>query len=576
MPPEAASSALLPADLLIVNAKIVDVVRLRTYLGWVSVRGDQLQYVEEGAPPPGLQAAQTLDLGGQFLAPGLIDAHMHIESSLVTPRRFQQAALPHGTTTVLADPHELANVFGAAGVSYTLEASEHLALRVYLAIPSCVPATDFTLETSSGTIGEADVRALADHPRVLALGEVMDYRGLASPGSRLPAIVRAAQEKGLLIEGHTPTLSGTVLSDYAAHGVLSDHTLSTPAKLLEQLSKGFTVMLQEKSLNRDVLAALRELPDRSRVLLVTDDVMPNRLTGGHLSHILRAAVRQGLDVLEAIAMATLRPAMYLGLRHLGLIAPGRQADLLVLPDLDTFRPSRVYVAGKEVYPNLPPLPPNPPAPRGGEISRPLTRPQDFLLPLRNGPHSLAVIGMNGRNTYTTLGYEAQHLQGGQTGDPTLTQVAALQRAGSRPPSQALLRGLGLRSGAFATTLAHDSHNLLVFGQSAAEMSRAANLLIGAGHSGAGGGMVFVDGPETHFLPLELGGIVSDAPLEVTAALFERIEAALRLRGVTHLNPLLFLSIFSLSVSPAYKLSDLGLLDVEGRRLLPLEQLLPRP
>ncbi|MGY2895902.1 adenine deaminase C-terminal domain-containing protein [Deinococcus sp. UYEF24] len=558
------------ADLLIFNARIVDVVRLRTYLGWVSVVNGALHYVEEGTPPAGLEAGEITDLGGQFLVPGLIDAHMHIESSLLTPRRFQQAVLPHGTTTVLADPHELANVFGPAGVSYTLEASEHLALRVYVAVPSCVPATDFSLETSSGQITVEDVSALAAHPRVIALGEVMDYQGLASPGSRLPALIRAAQAQGLLIEGHTPTLNGAVLSDYAAYGVLSDHTLSTPAKLLEQLTKGFTVMLQEKSLNAEVVDALLGLPDRSRVLLVTDDVMPNRLLGGHLSLIVRSAVRHGLDVLEAIAMATLRPASYLGLRHLGVIAPGRQADLLVVPDLAAFRPVQVLIAGKTVYPAALALPDGPAIPGGGELSRALSRPDDFRLPVDDGPRSLAVISMNAVNTFTTLGYEGHQVSGGALNDPGLTQVAVLQRAGTRPPSAGLLRGLGLRSGAFATTLAHDSHNLLVFGQSAGEMSRAANLLIRAG-----GGMVFLDGEEEHFLPLEIGGVVSDAPVAETAALFDRIESALRRRGVIHLNPLLFLSIFSLSVSPAYKITDLGLLDVERRRLIPLKAPVPQ-
>lgn len=556
---------LLKADLLIFNAQIVDVVRLRAYLGWVSVVAGVLHYVEEGTPPAGMVASETTDLGGQFLVPGLIDAHMHIESSLLTPRRFQQAVLPHGTTTVLADPHELANVFGPAGVTYTLEASEHLTLRVYVAIPSCVPATDFSLETSSGQIDEEDVIALAAHSRVIALGEVMDYQGLASPGSRLPTLIRAAQAQGLLIEGHTPTLSGTVLSDYAAYGVLSDHTLSTPAKLLEQLTKGFTVMLQEKSLNAEVVGALLKLPDRSRVLLVTDDVMPNRLLDGHLSLIVRSAVRHGLNVLEAIAMATLRPAAYLGLRHLGVIAPGRQADLLVVPDLAEFRPVQVLIAGKTVYPASLDLPENPVVPSGGELSRPLTRPEDFRLPVDDGLRSLAVISMNAVNTFTTLEYEGHEVFGGTLKDPDLTRVAVLQRAGTRPPSAGLLRGLGLRSGAFATTLAHDSHNLLVFGQSVGEMSRAANRLIAAG-----GGMVFLDSEEEHFLPLEIGGVVSDAPVTEIAALFDRIESALRQRGVAHLNPLLFLSIFSLSVSPAYKITDLGLLDVECRRLIPLE------
>ena len=246
-------------DLLLTGATLFDVTRSRTYAGWLGIKAGRFQYVEEGEVPAGLEAVETRDLGGCRVTPGLIDAHMHIESSLLTPRRFAEAVLPHGTTTVMTDPHELANVLGVDGVTYTLEASEGLPLRVYVAVPSCVPATSAELETALGKIDAGDVSRLAAHPRVLALGEVMDYQGLAAGVTALPSLITAAQHAGLLVEGHTPTLGGTVLSDYTAYGVLSDHTLSTPQKLLEQLTKGYTVMLQEKSLNAEVVRAVLEL-----------------------------------------------------------------------------------------------------------------------------------------------------------------------------------------------------------------------------------------------------------------------------------------------------------------------------
>lgn len=553
-------------DLLLTNACVLDVTRARTFTGWIGVRSGRFQYVEEGEAPEHLDALDTRDLRGARVAPGLIDAHMHIESSLLTPRRFAQAVLPHGTTTVLTDPHELANVLGVSGVTYTLDASEGLPLRVYVAVPSCVPATTAELETALGHIGPGDVRALAAHPRVLALGEVMDYQGLAAGVTGLPALIEAAQDAGLLVEGHTPTLGGLVLSDYTAYGILSDHTLSTPEKLLEQLSKGYTVMLQEKSLNAEVVRTVLALPDRSRVMLVTDDVMPNRLQGGHLSRLIDRAVSLGWPLVDAVAAASLRPAMYLGLRHLGLIAPGRAADFSVLAPGEGFEVEETHVAGALVarqgrcLVELNAFP----APSGGELTRPAVTAEQLRFPVPDGVHLTNVLSGNERNTFTVLSPEDTEFDQGWPVGEELNAIAVLTRQGSGPPGLGLLRGFGLRRGAFASTLAHDSHNLLVVGRSREDMLAAAQTL-----QRAGGGMAYVCGGEVIHLPLEVAALISDAPLDDVAQGFEAIEAALRRGGVTHLNPVLFLTILPLTVSPQVKVSDRGLVDVERRALLPL-------
>ena len=560
-------------DLLIVNARIVDVTRSRTYLGWLGLRDGRFQYVEEdpsGQPDtrPGevdLRARETLDLKGARLCPGLIDAHMHIESSLLTPARFAEAVLPHGTTTVMTDPHELANVLGTRGVTYTLQASEHLPLRVFVAIPSCVPATSAEFETALGHISVDDVRTLAREPRVLALGEVMDYQGLAAGITELPALITAAQQAGLLIEGHTPTLGGTVLSDYTAHGILSDHTLSTPAKLHEQLTKGYTVMLQEKSLSREVVQAVLDLPDRSRVLLVTDDVMPNRLPGGHLSRLVNLAVSLGWPLEDAVAAASLRPAAYLGLRHLGLLAPGRQADFCVLEEQGGFQVQSTYVAGVKVAEAGRCLtsPVEIAAPSGGEITRALVTLPELTFEVPDGSHLTHVIHCNERNTFTELARETVEFRDGWPVDPALNVVTVFTRQGHSPPGRALLRGFKLRSGAFASSLAHDSHNLLGVGRDAADLMTALHTIQ------AQGGMAFAHGSEVIHLPLEVAGLVSARPLKEVAERFDAIETALRRYGVTHLNPVLFLTILPLTVSPSVKVSDRGLVDVERRALLPL-------
>jgi adenine deaminase len=259
-------------DWLLKNAKIADLFRLRLFDGWLGIRGQRFLYVEEGDPPPDLSADHVRDVAGQHIVPTLIDAHMHIESSLITPRRFAEAVLPFGTTTVLADPHEIANVAGIDGIRWMIEASQDVRLRVLIAIPSCVPATSPELEWTAHVFDAAAVRELAGVANVIALGEVMDYRGLLGQNDRLPPLVRAAREAGLRLEGHIPTLSGLELSEYLSHGISSDHTLTFPDKILEQIAKGVTVMFQTKSITPENMAVITGLPDRYGILLVTDDI----------------------------------------------------------------------------------------------------------------------------------------------------------------------------------------------------------------------------------------------------------------------------------------------------------------
>ncbi|MCA1755005.1 MAG: amidohydrolase family protein, partial [Spirochaeta sp.] len=267
-------------DLLLEDAQILDVELLCYYSGWVGVRNGRFVRVEEGRPPADVVARTRRSLKGAHLLPGLVDSHMHIESSLVTPRRFAEQAVVHGTTTVLADPHEVANVAGVPGIRWMIEASRGLALRVFHAIPSCVPATEHSIEWTAHTIDAAALAELSGEPGVLALGEMMDYQAVLAGSERHGALLAAARRAGLLLEGHIPTLSGEELSEYLSAGVTSDHTLTRPAKLREQLRKGCAVMLQWKSLTAENLAAVMTLPDRSRILLITDDIEPTLLMHG--------------------------------------------------------------------------------------------------------------------------------------------------------------------------------------------------------------------------------------------------------------------------------------------------------
>lgn len=566
-------------DLLVTGANVVDVVTQTVFRGWFTVLGGRFVEVEEGDGPRRgeVEARETIDLGGAYVQPGMIDVHMHIESSLVTPRRFAEGALARGTTAVLQDPHEVANVLGAPGIRWMVEASRGLPLRVFSAVSSCVPATSPDIETPNASITPAEVTELAKEPDVLALGEVMDFQGLVAGDDHLSAMVAAAHAAGLSVEGHVPSLSGEALSRYVAFGVRSDHTLMTAAKALEQLRKGQWVMVQEKSVTPEVVAALKALPDRSRVVLITDDVMPNRLLSGHLDRIVSLAVERGWDPVDAIASATLRPATYLGLADLGLVGPGALADFVVTDGLAAYPPRRVYVGGRlvaadgaTVVPSAPSPEPTAPAGLAQAFDPRAPRRDWFRLPV-SGRVRARVIVTNERNSFTTLDEREVEAPHGVPVDGDVALATVVPRARLRPgagphePVVGLVAGLGLRRGAYATTFAHDSHNLFVVGRDPDAMLAATRAVLTAG-----GGMAFVPSAEAEpvLLPLPLAGLLSDDPVPEVARRFDAIERALVEAGMRHVNPLLLLTLLPLSVSPDFKLTDKGVIDVQAREVLP--------
>ncbi len=473
----------------------------------------------------------------------------------------------------MSDPHEVANVAGEAGVRWMMRASEGLPLRVYHAIPSCVPATSPDLEWTAQAFDAGVVRRLAGEPSVIALGEMMDYRGVLSDEGRKREMVEVAHEVGLRTEGHIPTLHGPELSAYLSLGISSDHTLTHPAKIQEQLSKGVAVMLQMKSLLPENTATVNGLPDRSRILLVTDDIEPSLLSEGHLSMIVQKAIEASMPPLEALASASQRPARYLGLRDLGAIAPGYRADFLVMDDVSAFPPREVFVDGQVVatdgatltrgWPDLPPLPTTPPVPG------PLV-PDDFRL-IRDAGSTLevtanAVVIQNDVNSLTDLEQIPIRVEGGHAvfaDEAPLALAAVFARDGSSH-AVGVVKNLGLRAGAFASSLAHDSHNLLVVGRNAQAMSAAAEGVYRMG----GGVTVARDSEIVARLALPIMGLLSDDPPAEVARDFAAVEEALRTLGMRHQRPFLLLSVMSLSVSPCFKFTDKGIVDTEGRCLLP--------
>ena len=558
-------------DLLLVHARIADVFRYRLFEGWIGIRDGRFITVEAGSVPQGIRAAETHDLAGRIVMPGLIDSHMHIESSLLTPRRFAEGVLPFGTTTILSDPHEVGNVAGEDGVKWMIAASQDLPLRIYHSIPSCVPATSPEIEWTHEVFDVATIRRLATQPSVIALGEVMDYRGLLGPNERLQAIVQAARENNLLIEGHIPTLSGTELSQYLAHGISSDHTLTFAAKIQEQISKGLAVMLQTKSVTPENVAVVAQLPNRSQIILITDDIEPSLLTDGHLSRIVALAIECGMPPLEAIAAATIRPARYLSLRDHGAIAPGFLADFLVMDDITAFPPAQVFVGGQRVA-------------QAGAMAAALTRENpvqpdypgipgsfaagDFKLDSNgaNGSVQAQVVTLqNKHSTLTNMEQFAVRLQDGhvlfQDNDGLALASVIARDESSR--TVGLVANTGLRQGAWASSVAHDCHNLLVIGRSPESMAKAANAV----HAMGGGVAVATHGGVIASLRLPYFGLLSDEPVAAVAGGLVAVEDAMRHIGAHQTRPFLTFSIMSLSVSPYAKFTDKGLVDTESRQLI---------
>ena len=556
-------------DLLIYNVRIADVFRLRVFDGWVGIRAGRFVYVEAGAPPANVNTHDKCDLGGRVMVPGLIDSHMHIESSHVTPRRFAQAVLLHGTTTVLADAHEVANVAGAEGVLWMIHASQNLPLRIFHAIPSCVPATSPELEWTRAVFDASVISRLAQEPAVIALGELMDYGAVLADSSRLRGLVNAAHHAGLLVEGHIPTLRGTALSQYLSWRVTSDHTLTSPEKLREQISKGLAVMLQTKSCTPENIAAVNELGDRSHILLVTDDIEPSLLVKGHLSLIVNLAIEAGMAPIEAIASATIRPARYLGLRDLGGIAPGFRADFAIMDELATFPPQQVFVGGERVaadgnlsardWPALPAVPAN------VTLPGPFTA-NDFRMTSTDAKQvtANAVVLVSATASTTDLERIPLRVVAGQPNlADALALVAVVARDGSSK-SVGIIKDFGMNAGAVASSFAHDSHNLLVVGRDATDIATAANAVREIG----GGVAVVRAGKVIATLHLPVFGLISDAPIADLVGEFDMLETALRDLGIRHQRPFLMLSLLALSVSPNFKFTDKGVIDTERRLLLP--------
>jgi len=553
------------ADVLLTGGRVVDVFTGSVVEADVAVAHGLIATVG-----PERDAVDTVDLAGHFLLPGLIDAHVHLESSMVAPYEFARAVVPRGTTAVVTDPHEVANVAGLAGVQWLLEASDGLPLAVLVMAPSCVPATH--LATAGAELDANDLEILAKHPRVIGLAEVMNVPGVVLGEPEVHAKIDAFA--GRPVDGHGPGLVGDWLQAYAAAGIGTDHETLTPEEALEKLRLGMRVWLREGTGARNLLDLLPVVTHSTsrRCGFCTDDRHPHDLLDdGHIDHLVRLAVANGLDPMTAIQMATLNIAEAYGLDDRGAIAPGRRADLVVCDDLAGFRIEQVFVGGVSVAENGQPVGswPEPTADPTAVLRPPVVDLEALDLRVADPGSEVRVIGLVPGQIVTEQLVERLPAHDGflkADRDRGIAKLAVIERhRGTGNIGLGFVQGFGPLDGALACTVAHDHHNLIVVGCDDESMRTAVAEVVRLG----GGAVVARGGEVLAGLPLPFAGLISERPLNEVRRELDDLAAAARRCGCDHPDPVMALSFVALEVIPALKLTDRGLVDVEKFELVSL-------
>jgi adenine deaminase len=542
-----------PADLVVRGGRVLSVFTRE----WLEVDVAICDGVVAGLGS--YRGEETLDADGAYVVPGFVDAHVHIETSKLLPSEFARLLLPLGTTAVVADPHEIANVLGTDGVHWLVDVCAELPLDVYFTASSCVPASEF--ESPRRVFTRGDLESLLRRRRVIGLAEMMNFPGVvAGAETELAKLAVAGVHH---VDGHAPGVLGSDLQAYAAAGIRSDHEAFTAEEGRERLRAGMWLLVREASAARNLRALVPLVAEfgPSRMAFCTDDREPEHIAeDGHINAIVRDAVSYGVSPEDALVMASHHPALWHRLEHLGAIAPGYQADLLLLPDLERFVPEIVLKRGgvvEEIAPT-----PVPEWVRQSVRVRPVT-PDDLRIEFPGGP--ARVIGLVPGQILTEALVEELAAAEADPGRD-LAKIAVVERhLGTGRIGLGLVRGFGLQRGAFASTFSHDAHNIVAVGTSDAEMALAVERL-----AELGGGLVVVDGGEVAAeLPLPVAGLLSDRPLGEVVAASEATVAAVHALGSSVAAPFQSLAFLALSVIPSLKITDHGLVDVDRFELVPL-------
>jgi adenine deaminase len=536
-----------PADVVVRGGRVLSVftrewldVDIAVADGWVAGLGEY-------------DGKEVVDAAGRYVVPGFIDAHMHLESTKLLPDEFARLVLPLGTTAVVLDPHELANVLGTDGVHWLLDACEGLPLDFYFMASSSIPASEF--ESPRRPLLAGDLESLLRRRRVLGLAEMMNFPGVINADPDELEKLRLAS--GVHVDGHAPGVLGKALNAYAASGIRSDHEALTADEGRERLRSGMWLLIREASMARNLQALLPLVKEfgTNRIAFCTDDRDPEDIAeNGHINGMVREAVASGIAPEDAVVLATINPATWHRLWHLGAIAPGYQADMLLLADLERFQPELVLKGGRPV--DETPKPDVPEWVKHSVRNRPVTA-DDFRIPPSEG--KVRVIGLVPDQVVTDLLEEEP--------SDDLAKIAVVERhLGTGRIGRGYVQGSGLQRGALASTVSHDAHNIIVIGMDEADMARAVERL-----GELGGGIVVVDGGEIAAeLPLPVAGLLADAPLADVIEQSLACNDAARALGWSGATPFLTLSFLGLSVIPSLKITDRGLVDVDRFELVPLE------
>ncbi|MGN1050117.1 MAG: adenine deaminase [Selenomonadaceae bacterium] len=555
-----------PADLVLKNAEVFHVFTGEFLNADVAIVDGYIAGVGEN-----YTGITEIDLSGKFLLPGYIDSHINLESSTLLPDEFARAAISNGTTTVIMDPHEIANVCGTAGIRFMLEATERIPLNVYMTLPSCVPAS--RLDTSGAILEADDLKPILSHPRVLGLGEMMDFHGVLNLNEGVYAKLSMADN--ILVEGHAPGLKDKTLMAYAAAGIRSDHECTTPEQALQRLRAGMHLHLREGAVSKNFMA-LSEVINQDTAPYISfcaDDISAEELLKeGHINKIVRMAISRKVPVATVLQIATINTAKYYGLKDVGAIAPGYKADILVMDSQNVRMPRQVYKSGQLVCTDgvvvdipktvIPPEVMN-------TINIKGIRKEDLKIPMNgNMANVIGIVPYQVVTKHFKLQVAVKNGEVISDIENDILKLAVFERHhGTGNVGLGLVKGLGLKSGAIASSIAHDSHNILVAGTNDTDMILAVEEI-----SRIGGGIVIVEnGSILSCFPLPIAGLMTDLPAqEVADKQAELREISHSLGVYSFINPFLTLSFCSLPVIPALKLTDQGLVLVATGKYIPVE------
>lgn len=568
-----------PADLVIRAATLVDVYsRELCPRTTISIKGSRIASVGDFEPLVSSQT-QVIDADRFYACPGLIDGHIHIESSLLEPIEFARAVIPRGTTAVMIDPHEIANVLGVEGIRLMLKRTENIPLKVYVQAPSCVPST-VNLETSGARIGPKEVAMMLKWSRIIGLGEVMNYPGVLAGDARLREMIRETSEARKVVEGHAPSLLGRQLNGYLSAGITGDHESTSEQELVEKLRLGCTVEIREGSTSHNLPTLVHALKKRNlssrRTILVSDDRHAGDLIKlGHMDHNVRMAIEEGLDPIDAITMASLNTAEHFRVdTEIGGIGPGRRADVILTRDLSKMEAGTVIADGRIVAKDgvlLAKIPPRgfpPRSLRTVHLKRKL-EPQDFAIEsdVESGVARTVVIETSGEiltkktcEDLKVIGFQIQ-----TDLDRDILKIAVIERhKRTGNIGRSFVRGFGLKSGAIASSVAHDSHNISVVGTNDQDMTTAVNEVARL----EGGLVAAKDGSVVSELALPFAGLMSTQSADEVSRIEEQLSEAAHGLGCVLSSPFMVMSFLSLAVIPEVRLTDKGIVDANAAKFIP--------